>query len=105
MRSQLWEEDPAEYVRKQVHSMADAQGMGAKLPKGSPLGQYIRSALAFLCMTAEEHAARTQHLMPAAKPVLDKSMTPKAVDTPPFVRRRSHYARCWPRWRACRGRT
>ena len=51
---------PAEYVRKQVHSMADAQGMGAKLPKGSPLGQYIRSALAFLCMTAEEHAARTQ---------------------------------------------
>ena len=34
--------------------------MGSRLPKGATLPQFVRSALAFLCMTREEHMARTQ---------------------------------------------
>ena len=41
-------------------SQAEALGIPAKLPRGAALSSYIRSALSFLAMTREEHAARTQ---------------------------------------------
>ena len=51
---------PAEYVRKQVQVQAEGLGIMGKLPKGATLSQYLRSALTFLSMSKEEHAARTQ---------------------------------------------
>ena len=51
---------PANYVRKQMQSHAEAIGLAARLPRGAALVPYIRSALAFLSMTREDHAARTQ---------------------------------------------
>ena len=43
-----------------MQMQAEALGIPAKLPRGAALSSYIRSALSFLAMTREEHAARTQ---------------------------------------------
>ena len=50
---------PEEYVRKAVTIQAQASGMVSKLPRGTNLGQYLRSVLQFMATPAKSHAART----------------------------------------------